>query len=514
MRKNKLFIPFLSTVSATSLVALSAACGTTVKEYTEEGKISKAEVVQPIANDKVDVAKGTVIEATVGSEKIKTLQTLSDITTQKFSIHEDYLTNGVIDYAKLPKIALFIDGGGEKDKSFNQSAWEALRKLSVQLGVDDVNYAKDSFNTFSEPGAANLPSAYLAAIKGGAKYIVLNGFTQGDTLKTFIAKASNQKLIKDNGVVFITIDFDESKHDFFVNNPGHILPVNFNTREAAWMAGYALAEYNKDNADATQRTLGAFGGLPFPGVTDFIVGILNGIIDANTEIEANTTTSIRDVINLKSGFEIGKTEATNAVNEIKESRAWFPVAGSITTYAASELRKTENAGKFLIGVDADQSLAIPENAFFTSVQKQVGQIVYNILGSLYQNKNVDSLYPGFVIGQANGPEKLSFGYSSVDKPQENYVKVAGAYMKDQTLTTKAQSFLTAATTKYSSEKQTILAKMQERFDASGAPSQQEDQRIFTYLNYLAGLTRTTKKVVSTATPAAPSAGSSSEGSQA
>ncbi|MGV2392503.1 UNVERIFIED_CONTAM: hypothetical protein O8I53_05735 [Campylobacter lari] len=87
------------------------------------------------------------------------------------------------------------------------------------------------------------------------------------------------------------------------------------------MAGYALTNFNKDQTEEAKRTVGAFGGFNGSGVVDFITGLFNGVLDADSTIEANTTKSIGSVVNLQSGFNAGDPQATNAVDEIKEAQA-------------------------------------------------------------------------------------------------------------------------------------------------------------------------------------------------
>ncbi|MGV2392504.1 UNVERIFIED_CONTAM: hypothetical protein O8I53_05740 [Campylobacter lari] len=85
-----------------------------------------------------------------------------------------------------------------------------MRKLSIELGIDSTVYdGATAHNTGSEPQAAGarLEDAYKSAINSGIKYIFLNGFTQETPLTTILQDPTITKKIKDNKVVFITIDF-------------------------------------------------------------------------------------------------------------------------------------------------------------------------------------------------------------------------------------------------------------------------------------------------------------------
>nr|WP_307910393.1 hypothetical protein [Mycoplasmopsis bovis] len=92
---------------------------------------------------------------------------------------------------------------------------------------------------------------------------------------------------------------------------GRLIPVIFDTKQAAYIAGRALADYfskiYKDNPE--KRTIGAFGGIPWPAVSDFIAGTFQGIIDWNKEHPEAKTKSLNNTIELKTSFTSGEPVA-------------------------------------------------------------------------------------------------------------------------------------------------------------------------------------------------------------
>nr|WP_307936236.1 hypothetical protein [Mycoplasmopsis bovis] len=94
------------------------------------------------------------------------------------------------------------------DESFNQSGWEAVHKISYELGLDkaQVSGNKNLRNKVYEPKKGELASSYKNAIDSSFRYIVLCGFTHKAAL--YGLEPEYIKKIKDNNIVFITVDFD------------------------------------------------------------------------------------------------------------------------------------------------------------------------------------------------------------------------------------------------------------------------------------------------------------------
>ncbi|WP_406617079.1 BMP family ABC transporter substrate-binding protein [Mycoplasmopsis adleri] len=385
------------------------------------------------------------------------------------------------------KTVFITDEGSIEDKSFNQSGWEAVHKLSYELRIDVAKSKgnRNLVNSYRQPGPGQLYSTYTSVVESQQyKYVVLCGFTHNAPLAQLFKDDKLRKIVEDKNMIFICIDFvpeikkvdeekdkdgkplseeakkkakeENAKYDLVELNgilKKHSIAVNFTTNIAGYMAGYALANYfaEKYPTDAAKRTIGAFGGIPWPGVSDFIMGTFQGIYDANKTLGGKTTRSIRDTINLDSGFESGTAKATSAIDEIKAAEAWYPVAGSLSVLAAGRLSKDQ----FLIGVDADQALALANVKIFTSVMKLVGQAIYNILGNFYTYGNVDKV-PQLKNWATTG-EALPFGYS-IEAPTERYVNIAKASLENADNDKIADKYLDAARKYYEEHSAEILAE--------------------------------------------------------
>lgn len=378
----------------------------------------------------------------------KTIKTLSNIQSKK-----GLTLNSQWTVKTAPRVKMITDEGSVTDKSFNQSAWEAVHKVSYDLGLDGANVTKDTKNTYVEPSSAtDLVNTYKKAIDDGYKWLVLNGFTHGDYLTELAKDASYAKKIQDNGVIFICVDFNGTEK-ILAGNPnlvGHTLNILFNTKQAGFMAGRALADYfakkypGATAADQAKRTLGAFGGIPFPAVTDFIEGILKGIWSYDDEATTTAKTkTIANTIKLDTLFDTSDVSKTNAiVDSIKSANAYFPVAGSFTASVVASMKKWKylDDGHVIIGVDTDQAKAFAKGTpFLTSVIKKVGQAVYSLLANLY-SKGPDHLtiYTGFQLNVHDADPKL-YSYNATDKG-ESYVDIAEASLPvaaDQTIAQQA-----------------------------------------------------------------------------
>ena len=88
---------------------------------------------------------------------------------------------------KETEIALITDSGGINDKSFNQSAWEAVKEYGTKNDKGYKYYKPASFDT------AGYKDQIKNAVDNGAKVVVLPGFKFAAALGTI----QNEKKYKD-----------------------------------------------------------------------------------------------------------------------------------------------------------------------------------------------------------------------------------------------------------------------------------------------------------------------------
>ena len=147
------------------------------------------------------------------------------------------------------------DSGGFDDKSFNQTSYKGLTDAVSKLGIQSGQVESQNTNDF----AKNIDSM----VKADCNVIVTVGFLLGDATKA-AAKANPD-------IDFAIVD----------NNPeastDNVKPLEFNTAQSSFMAGYLAAATTKTGKVAT------FGGAKIPTVTIFMDGFSQGVDYYNTQ---------------------------------------------------------------------------------------------------------------------------------------------------------------------------------------------------------------------------------------
>jgi basic membrane protein A len=255
------------------------------------------------------------------------------------------------------------DSGGFDDKSFNQLGKEGLDEAAKKLGVEPIAIQSDDEAAYA-PNIDNLVSQ-------NCNLIVTVGFLLSDaTLKAAAANPDVNFAIIDDG---LDADFN-GKVD--VENGK---PIVFDTAQAAFLAGYAAADYSKSGI------VGTFGGIQIPPVTIFMDGFVDGVKYYNDQKGKDVKVFGWDVAAqtgaFTGGFAAG-TEALNAANALIAQGAdvILPVGGPIFLSAGEAIR-TSGKDIALIGVDADVYNTSPDlkDLFLTSIMKGVKAGVEDVI---------------------------------------------------------------------------------------------------------------------------------------
>lgn len=260
------------------------------------------------------------------------------------------------------EMALVTDIGSIDDKSFNQGAWEGLKKFAA-----DNNKTYQYYKPKEATNASYLEAIDLA-VKGGAKIIVTPGFLFEVPVYEAQTKYPNVKFILLDGTPH-TEDYQTFKTE------ANVLCVLYAEEEAGFMAGYAAV---KDGF----TKLGFMGGMAVPAVIRYGHGYLQGA-DAAAKEMGLAEGSITAVYNYTGDFK--------ATPEVQARAAgWYgagteivfgcggPVGNSVM--AAAEAAKD----KYVIGVDVDQ---YNESAtVVSSAMKMLGNSVIQALQAYYDNK--------------------------------------------------------------------------------------------------------------------------------
>jgi len=232
-------------------------------------------------------------------------------------------------------VGLVTDVGKINDKSFNQSAWEGVQRAEAELGAtvqyietaDSKDYAKN-IATFAD---------------AGYDVIVTVGFGMGEAT---VAAAGTYPNVK-----FVGVDQFQA-----AETPG-VVGLNFPEDNAGFLVGALAAMMSESNK------IGAVCGTDVvPPVWRFGEGYKAGA--AYADGMKGTTTEVFVVYHSDVGFDKTFTDpewgAQTAKAMMDNGADAIFGCGGLTGNGA--ITAAAQAGKYAIGVDADQYLTLPEAA--------------------------------------------------------------------------------------------------------------------------------------------------------
>jgi len=251
-------------------------------------------------------------------------------------------TNAPANAAKSDvKIGMVTDVGGVNDKSFNQSAWEALQALKKESGIE-VKYLQSKSNADYQPNLNQF-------VKDKYNLTWAIGFDLGDALGKVAAEN------KDANLAII---------DSVVEAP-NVESVTFSENEGSFLVGVVAGLTTKTNK------VGFIGGMESPVIKRFEVGFKAGVLAVNPG--ATVTITYAGAYDKP---DTGKSLAAtlyDAGNDII-----FPAAGATGNGVFNEAKSRNKAGGtkvWVIGVDKDQSLEFGDDVTLTSMVKRVDEAV-------------------------------------------------------------------------------------------------------------------------------------------
>ena len=254
------------------------------------------------------------------------------------------------------ELALVTDLGTIDDKSFNQGAWEGMKKYAEENGISYKYYQPQEGTTDSYLETIGL------AIEGGAKLVVCPGFLFEEPV--YLA----QDQYKD--VHFILLDGEPHSGDYSeYRTEANVMPILFQEDEPGFLAGYAAVKdgYTK---------LGFLGGMAVPAVIRYGYGFAEGADYAANEMGVD-------------GIEImyNYTGAFAATPEAQSMAAsWYQngtdvIFGCGGAVGNSVMAAAEEKSAKVIGVDVDQSYE--SDTVVTSAMKQLSVSVYDGVRDFY-----------------------------------------------------------------------------------------------------------------------------------
>ena len=280
------------------------------------------------------------------------------------------------------KACMVSDTGGFKDASFNEEAYNGLLQAKAELGVQTGQVESPETATQTD-----FTAEVDSMISEGCDLIINVGFALANTTRD-AAKAHPD-------VDFALIDSALSNDDYSPLSLDNVKPIQYDTAQAAFLAGYLAAATSKTGKVAT------YGGMLFPSVTIFMDGFKQGVD------HYNMVKGTKVVVLGAEGTDSSKWAATGDFNDQAKGKTLteqffaqgadivLPVAGPVGI--GSGQATLDKKGTYVIGVDSDW-YGIPTHAKYkanilTSIEKKMANAVVSII-----KDGVDGKFTG---GDAN-----------------------------------------------------------------------------------------------------------------
>jgi basic membrane protein A len=283
------------------------------------------------------------------------------------------------------------DSGGFKDASFNEEAYNGLLNAQKDLGVQvgTVESPNNATQTDYTSGVQNMVDAKC-------DLIVNVGFN--------LAVATRDSAKANKSIDYALIDSALSNDDYSPLSLSNVKPIQYDTAQAAFLAGYLAAATTKTGKVAT------YGGMLFPSVTIFMDGFKQGVEYYNkakgTKVE---------VLGAQ-GADSSKWAATGDFNDQAKGKTLteqffaqgadiiLPVAGPVGI--GSGQATLDHKGTLVIGVDSDW-YGIPTHADYkanilTSIEKKMAGAVESVIKDGVDGKFMGGDANQYVGTLANG----------------------------------------------------------------------------------------------------------------
>lgn len=299
---------------------------------------------------------------------VRVVRVWDENSTDSSSSEEVVRESGITD-----RVGMVTDVGGIDDASFNQSAWEGLQALEqsweIQTSYIDSESEADFYDNFAKEAAEGCGLCWGI------------GFGCADALL---------QIAQDRPRTHFAI-VDSS----FENTPDNVTAVVFRAQEPSFLVGYIAA------AATHTGKVGFVGGVRGEIIDQFQYGFQAGVdygaalYGKNVEITIEYADSFGDE---QKGYEIAKAMYRSGCDIV------YHAAGAT---GVGVIWAAKDNGKYVIGVDKDQSALAPEN-ILTSAMKKVDIAVERVSES-------------YLRGEAIGGKTISFGLTegAVGIPEEH-----------------------------------------------------------------------------------------------
>jgi basic membrane protein A len=241
------------------------------------------------------------------------------------------------------KVGMVTDIGGLDDRSFNQSAYEGLKRAESELGAE-IRAITSKSNADYVPNLTTLARQQF-------DLVIAVGFLMGEATEKVANAFPN--------VNFAIIDYPQS---IMKSKPKNVTGLLFKEAEAGYLVGYMAGLYTKD--EGGDQVISAVGGQQVPAVDAYIAGYQAGAKEANPDVRTLFGYS-QDFVDQAKCKELALEHIGQGAQVV------FAVAGGCGLGALDAAKERGMQG---IGVDADQ--AHLGDHIMTSALKKVDEAAF------------------------------------------------------------------------------------------------------------------------------------------
>ena len=344
----------IAILCVTGLLLLCAACG----RNTDTGEQS---VMQSTEDSKASA------EASVETGTTESAQAVEAGTTENAPTVQ-------VGAGGVPVVGIVTYTGGIEDESFNQSAWEGLQRLSGAVECETEFYESASEVDFEQ-------NIDMLVEKGGTLCWGI-GYDCADEL---LGKAG-----KHPEVSFAIVDYA------YDEPAGNVTSVVFRAEEPSFLVGFVAGNVTKTGK------VGFVGGESNAVIDQFEYGYRAGVAYAAKELGKQIEVETVYVGTFDDSYR-GKELAGNLYQD----------GCDIVFHAAGEsgigvIEAAQETGKYVIGVDKDQSYLAPEHVL-TSALKYVNKAVFQVSMDYLEGEQIGGRT--ISLGLAEGAMGVSEGHA-------------------------------------------------------------------------------------------------------
>ncbi|GGA70443.1 BMP family ABC transporter substrate-binding protein [Pseudoclavibacter endophyticus] len=271
------------------------------------------------------------------------------------------------------------DEGGFNDKSFNELSHDGLEQAEEELGVSTLEAESQSPDDYD--------SNLTTMVQQGCNIVVPVGFNLADA--TQAAADANPE------VHFAIVDVDYLEGD-------NLLQLNYDTAQAAFMAGYAAAGYSKTGTVAT------YGGDNIPTVTIFMDGFARGV-EYHNEQKGTDVQVIGWNPDTQTGEFVGNFSDNARANQITQgflaqnADVILPVGGPLYQGGAEAILDA-GSDAVILGVDSDLAAADERYAdiVLVSIMKGLDVTVFEAIEQSFNGEFEGGYYTGTLENEGVG----------------------------------------------------------------------------------------------------------------